>query len=146
MASVVSEVERIRLLPRVPLWRAAVIALTATAVFLPLSLIIYQSLLSAPFFYPVKELGLEAYEFVFSDEDFASAFRNSLLVAIGMVAVALPLGAVLAFLMVRTDLPGRSWIEPLLLIPVFVSPMVLGFGYVVSVGPVGFLSILWRDL
>lgn len=146
MATAATEVERLRLLPRVPVWRAAVIALTATAVFLPLSLIVYQSLLSAPFFYPVKELGLGAYEFVFSDEDFASAFRNSLLVAVGMVAVALPLGAILAFLMVRTDLPGRTWIEPLLLIPVFVSPMVLGFGYVVSVGPVGFFSILWRDL
>ena len=46
----------------------------------------------------------------------------------------------LAFLMIRTDLPGRRWIEPLILVPVFVSPMVLGFGYVVAAGPVGFFS------
>jgi iron(III) transport system permease protein len=34
--------------------------------------------------------------------------------------------------MVRTDLPGRRFIEPLILVPIFVSPMVLGFGYVVG--------------
>ena len=58
----------------------------------------------------------------------------------------MPLGGILAFLMVRTDLPGRSWIEPLLLIPVFVSPMVLGFGYVVAAGPVGFYSVWAKEL
>lgn len=46
--------------------------------------------------------------------------------------------------MVRTDLPGRRLIEPLILVPIFVSPMVLAFGYVVAAGPVGFLS-LWAQ-
>jgi iron(III) transport system permease protein len=48
--------------------------------------------------------------------------------------------------MVRTDLPGRRWLEPLLLTPVFVSPMVLAFGYVVAAGPVGFYSVWWTEL
>ncbi|MBW4947522.1 ABC transporter permease subunit, partial [Klebsiella pneumoniae] len=56
------------------------------------------------------------------------------------------LGGILAFLMVRTDLPGRRWLEPLLLTPVFVSPMVLAFGYVVAAGPVGFYSVWFREL
>ena len=63
-----------------------------------------------------------------------------------MGLIAVPLGGILAFLMIRTDLPGRGWIEPLLLIPVFVSPMVLGFGYVVSAGPVGFYSVWAKEL
>ena len=63
-----------------------------------------------------------------------------------MALIAVPLGGILAFLMIRTDLPGRGWIEPLLLIPVFVSPMVLGFGYVVSAGPVGFYSVWAKEL
>lgn len=46
--------------------------------------------------------------------------------------------------MIRTDLPGRRIIEPLILVPIFVSPMVLGFGYVVAAGPVGFFS-LWAE-
>ena len=40
-------------------------------------------------------------------------------------------GAILAFIMVRTDLPGRKWLETPILIPIFVSPVVLGFAVMV---------------
>jgi iron(III) transport system permease protein len=130
---------------RIGLPRASVIGLTALAVFLPLGLIFYQSLLNAPFFAPHK-LGLGAFSFIFADSDFWDALQNSLVIAAAMALIAVPLGAILAFLMIRTDLPGRGWIEPLLLIPVFVSPMVLGFGYVVSAGPVGFYSVWAKEL
>jgi iron(III) transport system permease protein len=130
---------------RLPLARTSVIAVTALAVFLPLGLIFYQSLLDAPFFMPHK-LGIGAFEFIFADSDFWDSLENSLVIATSMVAIAVPLGGILAFLMVRTDLPGHSWIEPLLLIPVFVSPMVLAFGYVVAAGPVGFYSVWAKQL
>src|SRR5574337_823154 len=81
-----------------------------------------------------------------ADPDFTQAFTNSLVIAVGMTAIAVPLGSILAFLMARTDLPGRSWIEPLLLVPVFVSPMVLGLGYVVAAGPVGFYSVWFQGV
>src|SRR6478672_9236749 len=130
---------------RVGLPRAAVVGLTALAVCLPLGLIVYQSLLDAPFFAPHK-VGLNAFGFIFADGDFWDAMKNSIVIAAAMALIAVPLGGILAFLMIRTDLPGRTWIEPLLLIPVFVSPMVLGFGYVVAAGPVGFYSVWAKDL
>lgn len=120
--------------------RGLVVALTCVAIFLPLFLIFYQSFLSAPFFMPNKELGLEAYRFIFDDPDFRVAFRNGMMLASGLALIAVPLGGMLAFLMIRTDLPCRGWIAPLLLVPIFVSPMVMGFGYVVAMGPVGFYS------
>ncbi|HSN31592.1 MAG TPA: iron ABC transporter permease [Ideonella sp.] len=126
--------------------RGTVIGVTALAVFLPLALIVYQSLLDAPFFMPHKGVGFGAFRFIFADSDFWDALRNSLTIAFGMAVIAVPLGGILAFLMVRTDLPGRRWIEPLLLIPVFVSPMVLAFGYVVAAGPVGFYSVWAKQL
>ncbi len=126
--------------------RALTIALTAAAVLAPLSLILYQSLLSAPFFDAKKTLGLGAYRFIFSDSDFWRALANSLLIASGMTLIAVPLGAVLAFVMERSDLPGKRIFEPLILVPSFVSPMVLAFGYVVSAGPVGFYSVLATKL
>ena len=125
--------------------RVGVIGLTALFVFLPLGLIFYQSLLNAPFFMPNK-VGVGAFEFIFADSDFWDSLKNSLVIAAAMALIAVPLGGILAFLMIRTDLPGRGWIEPLLLIPVFVSPMVLGFGYVVSAGPVGFYSVWAKEL
>jgi iron(III) transport system permease protein len=126
--------------------RGTVVTLTAIAIFLPLLLILYQSFLSAPFFMPAKELGLDAYRFIFEDRDFSIAFRNGFILATGLTVIAVPLGSLLAFLMVRTDLPGRSWISPLLLVPIFVSPMVMAFGYVVSMGPVGFYTLWVKNL
>jgi iron(III) transport system permease protein len=130
---------------RIGLARTSVIGVTALAVFLPLGLIFYQSLLDAPFFMPHR-FGVGAFEFIFADSDFWDSLKNSLIIATTMVVIAVPLGGILAFLVVRTDLPGRHWIEPLLLIPIFVSPMVLGFGYVVAAGPVGFYSVWAKEL
>ncbi|AOZ50015.1 ABC transporter permease [Chromobacterium vaccinii] len=127
-------------------WRNLIIACVALAVMAPLSLVLYQSLLNQPFFMADKSLGLDAYRFIFADPDFWSALKNSVAIAAGMALIAIPLGGVLAFLMVRTDLPGRRWLEPLLLTPVFVSPMVLAFGYVVAAGPVGFYSLWLKQL
>jgi iron(III) transport system permease protein len=130
---------------RIGLARTSVIGVTALAVFLPLGLIFYQSLLDAPFFMPHR-FGVGAFEFIFADSDFWDSLKNSLIIATTMVVIAVPLGGILAFLVVRTDLPGRHWIEPLLLVPIFVSPMVLGFGYVVAAGPVGFYSVWAKEL
>lgn len=126
--------------------RGVVVALTALAVFVPLLLIFYQSFLSAPFFAPVKTLTLDSYRFIFDDPDFRQACINGFSLAAGLALIAVPLGGMLAFLMVRTDLPGRGWIAPMLLVPIFVSPMVIAFGYVVSMGPVGFYTVWVRDL
>jgi len=126
--------------------RALTIAVTAAAVLSPLSLILYQSFLTAPFFDPRKTAGFGAYAFIFADADFWQASLNSLLIATAMVVIAVPAGALLAFLMERTDLPGKRWIEPLLLVPSFVSPMVLAFGYVVAAGPVGFYTVWATEL
>ena len=124
--------------------RALTILVTASAVFAPLSLILYQSLLTAPFFDAKKTVGLGAYAFIFADPDFWQSFANSILIAAGMTLIAVPLGGVLAFVMERTDLPGKRWVEPLILVPSFVSPMVLSFGYVVAAGPVGFYTV-WAE-
>jgi iron(III) transport system permease protein len=128
------------------LYRVIVIGITALAVLAPLSLVFYQSFLTAPFFTPNAQLSFGAYAFVFADPDFWSAFGNTLMVASGMTMIAVPLGAALAFLMTRTDMPGREWLEPVILVPIFVSAVVLAFGYVVALGPVGILSTLVEDL
>ena len=126
--------------------RTAVVAVTAVIVLAPVLLILWQSFLSAPFFNPAWRWSFGAYDFIFEDPDFWKAVVNSVVIATGMALIALPLGAALAFLLTRTDLPGQRVIEVLVLIPVFVSPMVLAFGYVVSMGPVGFYSLWAKDL
>ncbi|QQK00613.1 iron ABC transporter permease [Burkholderia ambifaria] len=132
--------------PLAGMLRWIVVAVLTVAVALPLGFILFQSLLSAPFFDANKTLGVEGFRFIFTDPDFWLAVKNSFIIAGGMLFISIPLGGILAFLMVRTDLPGRRWLEPLLLTPVFVSPMVLAFGYVVAAGPVGFYSVWFKEL
>ena len=127
-------------------YRVLVLGLTTLAVAAPLSLVVYQSFLTAPFFDPSAKFGLLAYSFVFADSDFWQAFWTTIAIASGMALIAVPLGALLAFLMVRTDVPGRKYLEPLILIPIFVSAVVIAFGYVVAIGPVGIFSTLAKDV
>lgn len=126
--------------------RFVVVLLTALAIYLPLSLIVYQSFLDQPFFAPNKSFGLDAFRFIFDDPDFYKALRSGFYMAFGLAIISIPLGGILAFLITRTDLPGRRWLEPLILVPIFVSPMVLGFGYIVAAGPVGFFSVWTQEL
>jgi iron(III) transport system permease protein len=126
--------------------RAPTVLVLAALVLLPVGIVVYQSFLDEPFFAPVARLSLSSYEFILGEPDFKRAFLTTLALAAGMTAIAVPLGAVLAFLVVRTDLPGKSWIEPTLLVPIVLSPIVIAFGYVVAVGPVGFASLALKRL
>ncbi len=126
--------------------RIAVVLATGCAVLLPLAIILYQSFLDGPFFQPSAKLSISAYRFVLSDSDFHRAFGITAAVALGMTAVAVPLGAFLAFLLVRTDLPGSRWLEPVVLVPLFLSPVVVAFGYVVSIGPVGYVTLWTKEV
>lgn len=118
-------------------------ALSALAVFVlaPVGLIVYQSSLSGPFFSPLSHVGASAYRYVFADPDFYRALWTTVIFAIGTVSICVPLGAMLAFLLTRTDLKGRRWLESIVLVPMFLSAIVLGFGYTVAVGPSGFVSL-----
>jgi len=119
--------------------RSFAVISVALVVFGPLGLILYQSFLSEAFFSPTAALSLGAYRYVITDSGFHSAFGTSLLVSLGMTLISVPLGSLL-------DLPGKKFLEPWLLVPIFLSPVVLAFGYVVAVGPVGFFSLWTKSL
>jgi len=127
-------------------FRVGVISLLTLAVMAPVGLIAYQALLDNAFFDATAAFGLDAFEYVLTDPDFWQALRTTAIFSVGMGLVATPLGAGLAFLLTRTDLPGRRWLEPFLLVPMFISSIVLAFGYTVAVGPTGFLSLWVKGL
>lgn len=127
-------------------FRIGIIAATAVAIFAPLLLVLVQSLLSGPFFAQNVHVTPDAFTYVFTDGDFWRALRNSVIISIGMTAIAVPVGAILAFLFVRSDLPGARWLEPLMLAPMFISSLVLSFGFVIAFGPVGIVSLWVRDM
>jgi iron(III) transport system permease protein len=128
------------------LFRIVVIGLLTLAVMAPVGLIIFQSFLSGPFFSARAQLSLDAYAYVLQDPSFYKALGTTVLFAFGMVLVAVPLGGMLAFLLTRTDIRYKRLLEVLVLVPMFISSIVLAFGYTVSVGPTGFLSLFVRDI
>ena len=130
----------------VPMGWWLLLAGVAVAVLSPLLLLLWQSFLNNPFYAPVNRTGTSAYTQVLTDPAFWRAFGNSAVLAGAMIVIAVPVGAVLAFLVTKTDLPFAKVFEVLLLTPIFVSPIVLGVGFIVSVGPSGFLSSLFNSL
>jgi len=127
-------------------FRNSVIAALAVGVMTPVGLIIYQSFLDAPFFEAGAKGSLYAFGYVLTDPEFWRALRTTTVFALGLVVVAVPLGAALAFLLTRTDLKFKAWLEPLVLVPMFLASIVLAFGYTVSVGPSGFVSLWVKGL
>ncbi|APG94047.1 ABC transporter permease [Sinorhizobium americanum] len=127
-------------------YRTIVIGLLAIAVLAPVGLIIYQSFLTAAFFSPRAAFGFDAYRYVFTDKNFYKALGTTAVFSFGMVGIAVPLGGLLAFLITRTDIKAKRLLEILVLVPMFISSIVLAFGYTVSVGPTGFVSLFVRDL
>lgn len=120
--------------------RVLIVLVFAIAICLPLFLLIYQSFLSTSFFAPAAQASLDAYAFVLTDSEFWFALRNSLLIAFGMAAVAIPLGTGFAFLIARTDIPFKKLLGVILILPMLIPSIIVGFGYIVAAGPTGFYS------
>ncbi len=127
-------------------FRISTLSTLAVLVLAPVGLIFYQSFLTGPFFSPLSRVGASAYEYVFADPDFYRALWTTTVFALGTVAICVPLGATLAFLLTRTDLKGQRWLESLVLVPMFLSAIVLGFGYTVAVGPSGFVTLAFHGV
>lgn len=127
-------------------YRVNVIGVLALVVLAPIALILYQSFLTGPFFSPRSRVALDAYWYVFTDATFYSALLTTVLFSLGIVVISVPLGGLLAFLITRTNIVARSALEIAVLVPMFISSIVLAFGYTVAVGPTGYLSLLVRDI
>jgi iron(III) transport system permease protein len=72
-------------------------------------------------------LGAVAAPWIFGDARTVGLARNTLALAASVAVLSIPMGAVVAFLLVRTDLPGRRWFGLLLAGMLFV-PLYLHTG------------------
>ena len=77
-------------------------------------------------------IGVSIANFValFTDPRFSSAALNTLIAGGFTTVFAMALGFTLAWLVARTDMPGRSWFETGNLVPFFLSPYEIGRAHV----------------
>ena len=87
-----------------------VLAVVALCVVFPLVLVALQSFQIAPPGQPAR-YGLDGWRAAFGEPGLRAALVNTFKVTLVRQLLSLPLAVLIAWLLARTDLPGRSWIE-----------------------------------
>lgn len=105
---------------------------TLLFIYAPIVLvIIYSFSADQTMTYPVSGWSLSWYEAVIANEPLHHSFRNSLVVAVASITVALLLGVPTAIALDRYDFPGKGLLERLLVLPFVLPGMVLGVAMLV---------------
>jgi iron(III) transport system permease protein len=122
-----------------PVWAAVVLALVFLMA-LPLGWLVWMSVGGD------RGVTLGHYRAVLDSPALMTALWNTVVLAFWVGLASIAVGAPLAWLTARTDLPGKGLIRSLVLAS-FVTPPFLGaFAWVMLAGPnAGLLNVLWRE-
>ncbi len=107
--------------------------LMAALVVWPTSQVVYRSVLSD------GALSLENYRRAITQPGNVRALVNTVWVGLAATAGAIAAGTLLAFLLVRTDLPGKGWLRTLLIMPYAIPPFFGAIAWAQLLGPQGYL-------
>lgn len=118
-----------------------VAAFTVILVVGPLVPIILQSLMAKPLYDGFGALSLANYRELFTSKAVGGAVVNSLIFAFLTTVLALVIGAAAAIAVGRTDIPGAKVMGELLLWPLYLSQLVMAFGFSIMYGPSGYLTL-----
>ncbi|MGH7824360.1 MAG: ABC transporter permease [Candidatus Binatia bacterium] len=117
---------------RVPAVISALV-LIAMTVYLPMAVLAWTSLLpwySQPSWSMVNLLTLKNYRWLITDELILSAFLNNLIVGLSAAFLVTLFGAVIAWIVIRTRLPGRRFLDSLAFSATAYPSMVLGLALI----------------
>jgi iron(III) transport system permease protein len=118
------------------------------AIGLPFLVLLYASFVrvySVPSLESLSELTLSNYAFILNDDLTRTAVFNSLLLGVGAATVVVALTAVIAWVTIRTRLPGRGVLDFLAFVPITIPGIVLGISliWVYFTIPVRIYGTLW---
>jgi iron(III) transport system permease protein len=111
----------------------AVLVLTILVVY-PLAQLVYQSIQYN------QQWSLQSYLAAITSESNLIALRHSLEVSIAAMLGSTILGTFLAWLIARTDLPGRNFFRTAFVLPFLIPPFIGALAWLQILGPVGYLS------
>lgn len=124
-------------------WATTILALLSLVflVIFPLGILFYKS------FETERGLSLQNYVDALCDPRNLSPLKNTLLLGVWSVAIAAIVGVPLAWLVVRTDLPGRKFVHSLCLVPYMLPPFIGAIAWIQLLAPrVGLINRLWTSL
>jgi len=115
--------------------------ITASIALTLVGLIYVQAINARPLYTYEIELTLNVVIEVINSSEFKKALVNTVIVAILQTFVGVLIGLILAISIHRTDTPFIARLEPLILIPMFIAPIIWGFAWNYSYGPSGFIPL-----
>ena len=119
---------------------------TLLLVVLPILPVLYQAFLSGPIYLDTAEYTLDNFRRLFAGEGIGQVLWNTAYFAFGTTIVAQVLGVLGAILIGRTDVPGRAFFGEMLLWPIFISHLVMAFGWFTMYGPSGYVTLFVKSL
>lgn len=126
------------------MWGVAI--LTTVLVIGPIAPIVAQAFLDAPLYDEAATLTLANFARLVTEGGIGVIAFNTVVFAVITTVVAQVFGAVGAIVIGRTNVPGRKWMGELLVWPLFVSHLVIAFGWFTMYGPSGYLTMLVRTM
>ena len=120
--------------------------LTIILIVGPLTPLIYQAFTDKPLYDSGESFTFGNFANVFSSSTFRTASLNSLLFAIIATVISQVLGSLQAILLSRTNMPGRRLIGTVVLWPLFISPLVIAFGWNILYGRAGYATSFFTML
>lgn len=118
-----------------------VTALTLVLVAGPILPILLQAFLDKPLYDGTASLTLGNFARLATEPGMLRIFFNTLYFGALTMLFAQVFGAVMAVLVGRTNLPGRKWMGEVFIWPLFVSNLVIAFGWFTMYGPSGFITL-----
>jgi len=119
----------------------------AITVVLPVGQLLIGSLSRYIGFFSLNRLTFQHYTAVLEDHTIWDAVRNTFILGIGGATAAMALGAIVAYITVRTRWRGRRLIETMAWLPWIMPGIVLGVGYLWTFayipGPITIYGTLW---
>jgi iron(III) transport system permease protein len=112
----------------------AVLASVALCVVFPLVLVVFQSFQVAPPGQPAR-YGLDGWRAALGEPGLRAALVNTLTVTFVRQLFSLPLALLIAWLLARTDLPGRGWIEFAFWAAFFLPPFTVTLSWILLLDP-----------
>ena len=131
-------------------WQAivtvAILLIVGFLVVLPMVFLIEESLnVGDPMAFPPEAHGLKNYFAIFEED--INVLWNTLIIAVMATVMAILIGFTLAWILTRTNVPGREKLERLMELPYYMTPLVGALAWAIIAGPKsGFMNQLWKGI